>query len=96
MNMASPQKNRPTPALPAILQARRRRPGRLITFRSQPHQVENRPANPDTTGVCGQADEYPQDRMCGTAALHTRRFFVQFCSHPEARFVQRVKTYVNP
>ncbi|MFC5552122.1 hypothetical protein [Massilia aerilata] len=49
-----------------------------------------------TTRLCGQAHEYPQDRMCETMQLGHRRFFVQLTSLPDASLVQQFEKYVNP
>jgi hypothetical protein len=45
---------------------------------------------------CGQAHEYPQDRMCETAASERRRFLVQVRFNPDTGFVQALAAHINP
>jgi hypothetical protein len=40
--------------------------------------------------VCGQAHEYPQERMCESEDVGLGRFFVQFTSGLDSSFVQRL------
>jgi len=68
----------------------------MLTTSTRLASGQKRFCKQQTTRLCGQAHEYPQDRMCETTRLGHRRFFVQLTSLPDASLVQQFEKHVNP
>ena len=79
------KKKSPTPVKPALL------PGCDLDLAAWFLQCKQ-----GNRTVCGQAAEYPQERMCGTEDVVPNRFFVQFTFSLDSSLVRPLLDHVNP